>query len=268
MSASATDVRSGGWHGGLRGFASSIRFRLTAWYCLVLLGTLAALALVLYFAARRELVQHHDHELMRAAIGVGTILAERADCHDLTADQLARLDDIGGLILVHDVAGEGQVFYRSQASARFALPIGLLASTDVPLREPWFETYATSGGLVRVYSAPYRSRAGRAGLIRIVEQLGDVEELLQALRATLLLLAPIGLIVAFSGGLWLAGRALRPVDRITSLARDIGARNLSLRLPVPASEDELGRLVDTLNQMIARLVLLRGHGPLHRRCLS
>jgi len=52
--------------------------------------------------------------------------------------------------------------------------------------------------------------------------------------------------------LFLADRALRPVDRITRTAQKIGERNLSHRIEVH-SEDELGRLALTLNQMIARL---------------
>ena len=244
---------SSGATAGLRGFASSLRFRLTAWYCLILLGTMGMLALVLYVAARREIIGHHDEELIRAAAAVEAILGEHEDCAQLAPDQRTRLDDIGGLILVHEVAGEGQVFYRSQASARFPVPGGLLDTTDVARGEAWFDTYSTSAGLVRVYSAPYRSHAGRAGVIRIMDQLGDVEEMVHALRAMMLLLAPVGLLVAFTGGLWLAGRALRPVDRVTSLAREIGAKNLSLRLPSSTSADELGRLVDTLNEMIARL---------------
>ncbi|HET7133102.1 MAG TPA: ATP-binding protein, partial [Gammaproteobacteria bacterium] len=54
-------------------------------------------------------------------------------------------------------------------------------------------------------------------------------------------------------GYWMSRRALAPVDRITQTARLIGADNLSQRLHVAASGDELERLAQTLNEMIARL---------------
>lgn len=219
----------------------------------MLLGTLAALAAILYFAARRELIHHHDAELVRAAHGIEKIVCEHEDCAQLTADQKSRLDAIGGLVLVHDVAGEGQVFYRSEASGRFELPPGILQGADVSRRQPWFDTVPVGDSLVRLYSAPYTSRAGRAGLIRIMEPLGDVEEPLETLRNLLLLLAPIALMVAFGGGMWLAGRALRPVSHVTTLAREIEAHDLSRRLPAPASRDEMGRLIETINQMLSRL---------------
>jgi heavy metal sensor kinase len=86
-----------------------------------------------------------------------------------------------------------------------------------------------------------------------MEPLGDVEEPLHTFRAALLLMAPIALVVSFTGGYWLAGRALRPVDRLTDLAREISATNLRRRLPDARADDELGRLVHVFNEMIGRL---------------
>jgi heavy metal sensor kinase len=57
------------------------------------------------------------------------------------------------------------------------------------------------------------------------------------------------------GGYWLAQRALAPVDRLTTAARLIGEKNLTERVVTPSTNDELGRLADTFNEMIARLEL-------------
>jgi signal transduction histidine kinase len=55
------------------------------------------------------------------------------------------------------------------------------------------------------------------------------------------------------GGYWMSRRALAPVDAITLEAKAIGADNLSQRLAVPNTGDELQRLSETLNEMIGRL---------------
>ncbi len=55
------------------------------------------------------------------------------------------------------------------------------------------------------------------------------------------------------GGLLLANEALSPVDRITRAAEQIGAGDLSERVPLPDKMDEIGRLAATFNHMIARL---------------
>lgn len=55
------------------------------------------------------------------------------------------------------------------------------------------------------------------------------------------------------GGLFLAGRALRPVDRLIDEATALGPHNLDRRLTPPARPDEVGRLTDTLNYMLDRI---------------
>ncbi len=58
---------------------------------------------------------------------------------------------------------------------------------------------------------------------------------------------------AVSGGFLLVQRALAPVGRIIGSAERISSRNLSQRLPVPNTGDELERLSVALNHMIQRL---------------
>jgi heavy metal sensor kinase len=64
---------------------------------------------------------------------------------------------------------------------------------------------------------------------------------------------PSLLICAAVGGYWISTRALAPVDQITKTARTISAQNLSSRLVVPHTGDELQRLSETLNGMLDRL---------------
>ena len=55
------------------------------------------------------------------------------------------------------------------------------------------------------------------------------------------------------GGGWLTHKALRPLARLTEAAEHISVHNLSERLPLPGSRDELDRLTEVFNQMLARL---------------
>src|SRR5262249_54404078 len=64
---------------------------------------------------------------------------------------------------------------------------------------------------------------------------------------------PLVLLLGSTGGLLLANQALRPVDRITRAAEQIGAGDLTERVPSPAKMDEIGRLAATFNYMISRL---------------
>ena len=76
---------------------------------------------------------------------------------------------------------------------------------------------------------------------------------LQLLRILLFSLTPLVIVAASAGGAWLSRRALKPVNDIAEAARIIGIENLSQRLTVPATGDELARLSEVLNMMFARL---------------
>src|SRR5207247_10028045 len=68
------------------------------------------------------------------------------------------------------------------------------------------------------------------------------------------LVLPIGLIAAILVGSWISRRALAAVDQIITEVREItDGRSLHRRLAEPLMKDELGRLAETLNQMMTRL---------------
>ncbi len=227
----------------------SIRTRLTLAYAIFVGVVLVACGGLLFGVARYQLLRHHDPSLKDTAAKVEAILSLRDDCVRLDSTQIQELNRLDHLILFHEVGGEGQVFYRSPDSEGIPSPASLEAiAKTVP-----FETLMAGGESLRVHSRPYRSRVGRQGLIRVMDRLGDVEEPLHALAYALLFMVPVAILFAALGGYWMASRALSPVDRITRQARAIEAQNLSLRLPHPGNPDELGRLVETLNQMFGRL---------------
>lgn len=62
------------------------------------------------------------------------------------------------------------------------------------------------------------------------------------------------LFVASVGVGWVvAGQVLRPIDRITAVARDITATDLTRRIALPGPRDELVDLADTFDDMLGRL---------------
>jgi signal transduction histidine kinase len=78
-------------------------------------------------------------------------------------------------------------------------------------------------------------------------------ETLRSLRTELLIAGPLALVLATLLGYLLAGAGLRTVEAMRARAASISADRPGERLPVPRSGDELERLGETLNQMLARL---------------
>ncbi|HEY0691449.1 MAG TPA: HAMP domain-containing protein, partial [Kribbella sp.] len=64
---------------------------------------------------------------------------------------------------------------------------------------------------------------------------------------------PILLLVVGGVTFAFAGWSLRPVEAIRRRVADISSRDLSGRVPVPEAQDEVARLADTMNAMLARL---------------
>jgi heavy metal sensor kinase len=81
----------------------------------------------------------------------------------------------------------------------------------------------------------------------------DAVATLELFRSSLLMFAPLLLIVAAGVGYWMSRRALAPVDALVRTARNIGGPNLSSRLEKLETGDELERLADTLNEMLGRI---------------
>jgi HAMP domain-containing protein len=65
--------------------------------------------------------------------------------------------------------------------------------------------------------------------------------------------------VAVGGGWLLAKYSMRPVTRVIQAARQITATNLSRRLPAYPAQDEIGALVETVNDLIARIDMVFPH---------
>jgi two-component system, OmpR family, sensor kinase len=99
-----------------------------------------------------------------------------------------------------------------------------------------------------------RLQARERDLIVVIgTTLADRNEALGNLRTLLLIGGPIALLLASLAGYGVTALALRPVERMRRQASDITTAEPGVRLPVPPTDDEIGRLGRTLNAMLARL---------------
>ncbi len=89
-------------------------------------------------------------------------------------------------------------------------------------------------------------------LVEAIEYASYVQTLDNLKRGSLGALG-ILFIVSFGTSWWVAGLALRPVHRMTRVARDITATDLSRRIGLPGPNDELKGLADTFDAMLDRL---------------
>ena len=117
------------------------------------------------------------------------------------------------------------------------------------------EAFATLDGPLgreRAYAVAI-TMPGRREIVAVIQGLEGERAMLRALRYSVYWSMPIGLLVAFLGGTFLAGRALRPVGEMADQAGRIQAQTLHERLPVSNPGDELGHLSSEFNRLLDRL---------------
>jgi len=234
----------------------SIRVRLTLWYGTALGLILIVFAAVLYGVLARELRDQVDRSLEEAAAAAVRALEQRGvgpflPFEDLAAEfpELAVLDKFFQIF-----SPAGKITIQSPNIGRQDIPLSLTALKAALNGQATLESAKFRGEApIRLLSVPIRHGGTLVNIVQVGTSLQAVEETLHRLLVILLVTLPITLALALAGGWFLAGRALRPVDAITLAAQRIAAGDLTQRLTVSPSPDEIGRLAATFNDMIARL---------------
>lgn len=105
----------------------------------------------------------------------------------------------------------------------------------------------------RVVALGVRTADDSVLVVVVAQSLETVGTSLQALRPLLLTGIPVLVLVVGSATFFLVGRTLRPVEAIRKRVARIDGSQVGQRVPVPAAQDEVGRLAGTMNDMLERL---------------
>jgi heavy metal sensor kinase len=232
-------------------FIHSIKFRFTIWYLLVLAVLLTALSAGVYFYLSRSLYRNLDDSLELRST---QLVSFPAILESIRQGEFQ--EELGEIVILY--------FYPYDQSAEVSPP-----GINIPLPPEFisqvidgtssFTTIQTAEGeglrllAILVNLGP----SGPApsippSILVIARSTKQIDQALHGLVRTLVMAVPLALALAAAGGIFLARRALKPVDKIAQTAQEIEESDLSRRINV-STKDELGRLAATLNEMIGRL---------------
>lgn len=256
----------------------SIRFRLTAWYALILIVVIVSFGTILRTLVIRELEADVDGRLLAASqeVAANTNFLRRGAQFDTSGNldiekffgvNPSSFDSIllSGLWLAVFDKNSNRVSIPSAPAlndlsddlAR-ALADGQVLNVD----QDTYRTIDVGGTITRVYVHPLEFPITEGdpevvGSVLVGESLGTRDRIINLVNKVLLVTSVAGIGFAVWGGWILAGRALAPVERITRTADGIanseGVVSLSRRLDVPNTGDELSRLALTFNAMLDRI---------------
>jgi heavy metal sensor kinase len=232
----------------------SLRTKLTLWYASLMAVALTASAVIAHMYLSRSLRRAVDAALTEQVQLIEMRLRALAQGRELPEARTERLALAPAFVEL--ITPEGDVADVAAASE----------AARVPLRPEMLERVRRSRAPLGEDARTRDGRALRVVTWRALNARGEVEYFIRAgyvtedirraerkLAGALLVTTALALIGASLGGMLLTTRALRPVDRLTRAARAITAHNLTERVEVPLGQDELTRLAETFNHMIARL---------------
>jgi signal transduction histidine kinase len=226
-----------------------IRLRVTLAFVAVMTIVLGAVGLFVYLRFRAELDNTINAGLRSRATDVAALLREadsglserrgnlvgRAESFAEVLDPRGRVIDSTASIAGHDLLTPTE---RSKA----------LGGPTLLNRGPLPGLQDES----RLLAIPVLA-AGRRRIVVVGTSTEPRGESLSDLLQLLLIGGPVALVLASIAAYGVTGAALRPVEAMRARAAEISTAEPGQRLPVPPTHDEIGRLGDTLNAMLARL---------------
>jgi two-component system, OmpR family, sensor kinase len=249
----------------------SVRVRLTVWYSVVLAVVLVLVSVTTYLIVRKTSMQRTDSDLAVLADSfLVTLQAELADApsgqgsaissaakqsmveHRSNSDVFVVLASGGELV----ATSSDTIFLGPQSDASVArerAPSDFQRFAKIaPSEAASFETIRGEHSRFRAYSRQFQANS-QTYLLIVLHSLHAQNEMLETIRLTFTWMIVVGLLLAGTGGYFLARKNLAPVVAMGEHAQRIGATNLHERLPVMNANDELGQLAIIFNDLLDRL---------------
>ena len=211
--------------------------------------------------------------LLIAAMGVFVYVRQEEQLDEIVDTSLrSRSDDVAALVRSSDssrsVVGGPRLVESDEGFIQILAADGRLLDGTTKERVPSLRSdearRAARGPLVlerevagvdgqtRILARPARS-GGRTVVVVTGASLGDRDDTLSTLARSFLIGGPIAVLLASGIGYLLATIGFRPVEAMRQRAKRISLTRDEERLPLPDAHDEIRRLGETLNEMLARL---------------
>jgi len=234
----------------------SVRLKLTIWYSAVLALTLLVFALTLNFVLTRNLRAGVDSDLVaKAGEVIRSIKVVPGFPEPVERVILPNVDAFAAPnTYLQAETLSGQVVARSANLGSQLLPMTKKALAAAAAGKSVLESVGPPGQRLRIYSQPLIWEGQTIGVLEVGRSLIPVNDALDRLRVFLFLGGILTVLAAGSLGWVLARAAFLPIDRVTQAAAGVQeASDLNRRVEYRGPDDEIGRLVHTINAMLDRL---------------
>lgn len=234
----------------------SIRWRLTAWYSSIL-----AIVLVIFCLSIYGLVYYYTYNEVKSQIMAQVprireqlqLTINSGMPSDLGLTQDRRVDDHELFLQIYNYTSG--VTKTSSNLGGITFPVPSTAAGAV--QSKGIKNITVEGNPFMVYQSPvYLSTEVDSqviGLLQVAQFTGSQGRLMDRLQNVLVYGSLFALFAAATSGLFLARKSMKPLVKVIEGANQIQSGNdLSVRIEYDGPQDEIKRLIDTVNSMLSR----------------
>ena len=263
-------------------FYKSIRFKITIVYMAILAVTLSMFSAILYHQVSKSLYDNIDTLLSSRAEGIVSAIStywateklgamrygasaqapsgdEHVDFATIAQRWVeARSKDpklLNIIVQIFDAKGDIVASSKNTQGITNVSEQALFAALQ---GRSTFDTLTSSYPtkkmqMFRLFITPAIQNDRVEYIVEIASPLDSITDALNSLKVTLFILFPITVLITGIMGAFLAKLTLRPVDSMIRTIHDITAENMKMKLSIPNTKDEIQKLAETFNDMLARL---------------
>ncbi|MGW7680894.1 sensor histidine kinase [Kribbella sp. NPDC054772] len=228
---------------------ASVRSRSTAAAVLVVAVAMAVGAALLLFLLQRGLISAVSDAADGRAADVAAQVSDEG-VENLGTD-LAKTTRASQIVQVLD--SSGKVVAASSARAESAPLTHLKPAANTVQRAEVGEMRLLDDDHDYLIVARGVQYGGQTYSVVVASSVATQRSTLATVTQYLLIGFPVLLLVVGTASWLLTGQALRPVERIRRRVQGIESSDLTERVPVPQTDDEIARLAATMNEMLDRL---------------
>ncbi|MED4957038.1 HAMP domain-containing protein [Paenibacillus macerans] len=231
----------------------SIRLRLTAWYTGILAVTLILFSASIYGLVYYNTYQEVKNRVIEQAdqiLKTQNITVTQGWDMQLDPDQIIRLEDARIFWQLNNyVIGT----YRTSPGLRerkISFPIPEMKD----IQNGKFQPITINGNSYMLYERALGLNDHTiVGLLQLAADTNAEDRLMKQMRTVILFGSLFTIVIASSLGLFLARKSMAPIGKVIEAANGIQTGNdLSVRIDYDGPNDEIGRLIGTVNRMLER----------------
>lgn len=245
----------------------SIRLRLTLWYSNILAITLLVFGVGLYFSMNQFIYTGIQEDLYNQTKTVYKRVEKNLELSLKGLDIKLQLDNRDRYSnILYQVTN----FYNGKKSrsahlveigAEIPMPEAL-KNNSYQKKEGFFEEVPFLNDTLLTYNIPItltdsQGNSQIVGLMQGAVSIGLFTHFFDMLSYTLFFLAVVAVVLAATSGWFLSRKAFKPIEQIIVAANQIGnGADLGKRIEYNGPPDEVGRLTETINSMLARIQIM------------